>query len=327
MRRWAEIKFLTAAIWLNRRHAWSQFHKWDHEQEFYVKRSSSRRQHGSRTGALRRSIQAVMQSEGEMKVITETQGTAAWLAARCGRITASRMADVMNFLKPTKEELISGARREGADRRKYRIELVTERLTGIANSHYVSKDMEMGTYLEPIARAEYEDRTGSTVDLIGFVEHPDLPYSGASPDGILTPRKGTEFKCPRSTTHVRWRLEGVVPEEHKDQMLWTMDCCELEELDFVSYSDGKVRDWEGKVIGGDMPEELKLFIVPFKRDEERIAEMRQYAYRFEMEIQSALEKVGVSPNYWAREAAAPPPSIYEAEGMLDDTDLDRIIKL
>ena len=99
-------------------------------------------------------------------------------------------------------------------------------------------------------------------------------------------------------------------------------------MDFVSYSDGRQRDWEGKVIGGDMPEALRLFIVPLKRDDEKIARMEEEVERLELQIRSALEELGVAPHYWAREAAVPPiedPLVRAS--MLDDADLDRIIKL
>jgi putative phage-type endonuclease len=260
-----------------------------------------------------------------MKIITETQGDAAWLRARCGRITASRMADVMAVLKRKSGD--KGPGEPAAARINYCNELVTERLTGIANNHYVSKDMENGTFLEPIARAEYEMATGLSVDLTGFVEHSRLPFSGASPDGLIPTTRGIEIKCPRPTTHIRWRREGGVPKEHQPQMFWTMACCDLEAVDFVSYSDGKQRDWEGKVIGGDMPEELRLYIVPFARDDARIAEMEEEVERMEAEIQAAIASLGLPPNYWAREAEIPPPEdpVLAHAGLTDD-DLNLIWK-
>ena len=67
------------------------------------------------------------------KFITADQSSAAWLKAREGRITASRIKDVISYLKNGKES---------AKRYDYRLELVAERLTGMAVEHYVSPAMD-----------------------------------------------------------------------------------------------------------------------------------------------------------------------------------------
>src|SRR4051812_42963224 len=97
-----------------------------------------------------------------MKILTLKQQGPDWLQARCGRVTASRCADVMDVLK-------RGG--ESASRAAYRIEVVSEILTGYANENYVSKDMVRGSELEPLARAAYEFATDTEVDQVGFVQH------------------------------------------------------------------------------------------------------------------------------------------------------------
>ena len=62
------------------------------------------------------------------------QGTEAWHQLRLGKITASRIADVIAQVK-------SG---EAAGRENYRIELVSERLTGKPSEGFTNAHMERG---------------------------------------------------------------------------------------------------------------------------------------------------------------------------------------
>src|ERR1700738_2864404 len=98
------------------------------------------------------------------------QGSPEWHALRVGKVTASRVSDVIARIK-------SGG--YGGSRANYLAELVLERLTGRATEGFVSKDMEIGTLREPDARAEYELRMRCEVERIGFVDHPSIPMTGA----------------------------------------------------------------------------------------------------------------------------------------------------
>jgi hypothetical protein len=131
--------------------------------------------------------------------------------ARTGRITASRMGDLMARLK-------RGG--EAASRRDYRAQLIAERLTGETQDRYVRKEMQFGIEQEPFARTAYEIRTENTVDQVGFIFHPRLDFSGASPDGLIRQDGGLELKCPRTTTHLAYIAAGTVPDEYQEQMLW-----------------------------------------------------------------------------------------------------------
>lgn len=217
-----------------------------------------------------------------MRTIDCIQGSAEWLAARCGKITASRMADVLSVLK-------KGG--EGADRRNYRIELIAERLSGRYEDHYVSPEMAWGSEFEEMARAAYEIQTGTMADTAGFVLHPCFDFAGASPDALIGDDGGLEIKCPKTTTHIRWMMAGTVPEEHQPQMLWNMACCERAWWDFVSFDPR-------------LPEGLKTFIVRLPRDEARIAEMECEVERFNEEVEAAI--AALRPRI--REAHKPKPS-------------------
>lgn len=178
------------------------------------------------------------------------QGSPEWLAERAGCCTASRFADVMAKIK-------SG---EAATRRKYRLQLCTERLTGNPVQGYQNAAMQWGTLTEPEARIAYEAQTGVIVDQTGFCKHPEIPFCGASPDGLIELDGMVEIKCPESTTHLEWMEAGKVPSEHLPQIMGQMWICGRQWVDFVSYDPR-------------FPERLQLFVVRVSRDDNYIAEL------------------------------------------------------
>jgi putative phage-type endonuclease len=200
-----------------------------------------------------------------MREILCEQGTAQWLEARHGKITASRIKDVLDHIKTG----------EGAKRRNYRIEQMAERLSGRSEDHYTSPEMMWGTEMEPYARAAYEVESGNMVDQVGFVLHPTFDFAGASPDGLIGQHGCFEAKCPKTTTHLKWMMAGIVPEEHQDQCLWVMRCAGREWCDFVSYDPR-------------LPKGLKLFTQRLMRDEERIQKIEAAVIAFNDEIEAAL---------------------------------------
>src|ERR1700693_4982377 len=101
----------------------------------------------TRTQKLSTSGQKTRESGSSVRIVDCEQNDAEWTWARTGRITASRMCDVMATLK-------RGG--EAASRRDYRAELIAERLTGRAEDQYVSKEMKFGTEQDPFARTAYE---------------------------------------------------------------------------------------------------------------------------------------------------------------------------
>lgn len=185
------------------------------------------------------------------------QGSEEWHAERLGKLTASRVADMLARTK-------SGW---GASRGNYLAELVLERLTGTRTEGYMNAAMAWGTEHEPDARAGYEFRTNATVELVGFVPHPSIPMSGASPDGLVGEDGLVEFKCPSPATHMETLTEGAVPEKYRLQMLWQMACTGRKWCDFVSFDPR-------------FPEEMVMFISRVERDEEKIKEIEHEAVLF-----------------------------------------------
>ena len=92
------------------------------------------------------------------------QGTTAWFQDRCGRVTASRVADVVAKTK-------SGY---SASRDNYMAQLVVQRLTNLPSESFTNAAMEWGIEQEPFARAAYESKMGLLVDQVGFIHHPSI---------------------------------------------------------------------------------------------------------------------------------------------------------
>lgn len=193
------------------------------------------------------------------------QGSAEWLLDRCGKITASRIKDVMATVK-------SG---ESASRKNYRAELVVERISGLPTESFVSGPMKWGTETEPFARAAYSLHTGFEVEEVGFIDHPTIERSGASPDGLVGDLGMVEIKCPNTATHIAWAIAGIVPPEHVLQMQWQMACADRMWADFVSYDPR-------------MPEGQQLFVRRLHRDESIIKSIREEVAKFDGEVESTV---------------------------------------
>lgn len=215
-----------------------------------------------------------------MRIVDCEQNSAEWVWARTGRITASRICDMMATLK-------RGG--EAASRRDYRAQLVAERLTGRAEDRYISKEMQFGAEQEPFARTAYEIKTENIVDQVGFIFHPRLDFTGASPDGLIGQDGGLELKCPKTATHLGYMMAGTVPKEYQYQMLWNMACAERAWWDFASYDSR-------------LPEKLMLFIVRMPRDEARIGEIEREVLKLNFEIQYICAQLGIEADLPPMEA-------------------------
>ena len=191
-----------------------------------------------------------------------------WFASRAGKATASRIADVMAKIKTG----------EAASRRNYKAELVCERLTGLKTESFTTKAMEIGTDREPVARALFESKFGMIVDEVGFIDHPTIPNSGASPDGLIGSDGLLEIKCPNRATHLEYFLDGVPPAKYIPQMMWQMASTGRKWCDFASYSP-------------DFPDHLQLFVVRLHRDDDKIREMESEVMKFLSEVEEILTKL------------------------------------
>lgn len=196
------------------------------------------------------------------------QRTDEWYAARLGKVTASRIADMMAKTKTG----------WGASRANYAAQLVCERLTGKPGESYQNDAMRFGTENEPFARAAYEFRTDNNVELCGFIDHPRIAMCGASPDGLVGKAGLVEFKVPNSATHIDTLLNATVPGKYELQMQWQMACTGREWCDFVSFDPR-------------LPEEMRLWRATVYRDDKAIAELEREVEIFLGEIDDTLRRL------------------------------------
>lgn len=195
------------------------------------------------------------------------QQTPEWLQMRVGMVTASRVADALDFLK-------KGG--ESAKRRNYRTEIISECLTGRAAEHYVTPAMEWGIENEPVACAAYEMRLDAETDPGGFHIHDQITRFGASPDRLIGEDGLLEIKCPTTAIHIEYIVAGVTPEEYQPQMLAEMACTGRQWCDFVSFDPR-------------LPKKLQLFVRRFPRDNSRIAAMEEEVLKFLEEVIATIK--------------------------------------
>lgn len=201
--------------------------------------------------------------------MTVIQGSPEWFAQRLGKVTASRLADVMAKGKGSAE---------AATRATYRAELVAERLTGKAAEGFTNAAMKWGTDCEPLARAAYEAEYGLLVTETGMVAHPHIPMSGASPDGFVSIDGLIEIKCPETKGHIDTILSGEAPTKYIPQMQWQMACTGRAWCDFASFDPR-------------MPQEMQLFVRRVLRDDDLIRTYEDEVVQFLSEVESTIEKL------------------------------------
>lgn len=200
------------------------------------------------------------------QLVNAEQRSPEWFAARLGKATASKYAD------------ITAKTRSGyaASRKNYMAQLVSETLTNQPQENVTSKAMEWGTDTEPVARLEYELVTGNTVEETGFWLHDTIP-TGASPDGFVNNDGLLEIKCPNTATHIETLSTKQVPRHYFAQVQGQMWITDRKWCDYVSYDPR-------------LPENAQLIIVRVDRDEEFIKEL-------ELEIAMFMAEVNEKVNF------------------------------
>lgn len=188
-----------------------------------------------------------------------------WFAARLGKVTASRVADLMAETKTG----------PSASRANYMADLIVERLTGIRPEGFTNAAMQWGTDTEPQARAAYEFLTDATVVEEGFCLHPTIADFGASPDGLIGDVGLIEIKCPNTAAHIEVLLTGSVPGKYETQMQAQMACTGRAWCDYVSFDPR-------------MPGDMQLFVKRVARDDAFILRMEDKIRLFLADLDHAL---------------------------------------
>ena len=191
-----------------------------------------------------------------------------WFAARLGKVTASKVSCVTSKTQ-------SGY---GSSRETYMTQLVLERITNTPTTFFSNAAMQWGTDQEPFARAAYEAAIDVLVDEEGFVPHPTILMSGASPDGLVRNDGLVEIKCPNSATHKKTLLSNKAESKYINQMQWQMACTGRKWCDFVSYDPR-------------FPEHLQLFVTRVFRDDELIAHLESEVATFLKEVSEEINKL------------------------------------
>lgn len=193
------------------------------------------------------------------------QGSPEWHALRCGKATASRIADIV---RKTKTGI-------SASRERYLGELVAQRLTGIVPDGYKSADMDWGNQTEPLACDTYAFVCNIDPEPIDFVDHPSIPMSGASPDRLVGSDGLLEIKCPATHTHIATLRGAPIDPDYIVQMQWQMACTGRQWCDWVSFDPR-------------LPEALQFHIVRVPRDAARIAELEDATRKFLADVDAAV---------------------------------------
>jgi putative phage-type endonuclease len=196
------------------------------------------------------------------------QGTPEWHALRLGKVTASRVADVVARTK-------SGY---GASRANYMAELITERLTGLQEEGYVSAAMQWGKDHEEEARTAYEFHKDTTIQVVGFVGHPTILHAGCSPDGLIDAEGVAEFKCPNTATHIDTLINGKPPSRYALQIQFQLACTQRYWCDFVSF-DPRV------------PERMRLYVCRVPRDPVVIGDLEKEVQKFLLESDAKYKQL------------------------------------
>jgi putative phage-type endonuclease len=190
-----------------------------------------------------------------------------WFKARLGKVTASRVADVLAKIKTG----------ESASRRNYKIQLVSERLTGEKQETYINQAMQDGIDREFYARERYVQQHGE-VEEVGFIQHPTLE-AGASPDGLVGDDGLIEIKCPLGTTHTETLMTQEVPSKYMPQIQFQLLVTGRKWCDFVSFNPM-------------FPEHLQLFVKRVEADEQYQLMLEKEVSDFLIEVQTVIDRLG-----------------------------------
>jgi len=199
------------------------------------------------------------------------QRTEEWFAARCGKVTASRVADIIAKTKTG----------YSTSRDNYLAQLVCERMTGKPAESYSNSAMQWGVEQEIYARSAYEARMDLLVTEVGFIDHPRIAMSGASPDGLAAEGM-VEIKCPNTATHIETLLTQTVPAKYITQMMWQMCSADRPWCDFVSFDPR-------------LPERHQLFIKRINYDPEMVNLLENSVIQFLGDVDLKIQQLESLP--------------------------------
>ncbi len=202
-----------------------------------------------------------------MKIIeTCEQGSAEWLNMRLGKLTASRVKDVLSKGRGNTPSKTAES---------YMMELIAEVLTGESKPFFENDAMRWGTETEPQARSMYEvNNDFVSVKEVAFVEINDRV--GISPDGLVGDDGLLEIKCPTTTTQITRALSGDYSADYKAQIQMQLWVTGRQWCDFVSF-DPRL-DCSASYLQQRV-----------ERDEDYISEMKTKVFAFVERMNESIE--------------------------------------
>jgi len=196
------------------------------------------------------------------------QRTEAWFADKNGRLSASRVYDII----PGKR----GSYLESRNRLMW--ELLAERITGKRTEKYVTAAMQWGIDQEKFAKAAYEASYVVPIDDCGFILHPTIPGFGASPDGLIGPDGVWESKSPTTVHTLQILATGEIDPAWHYQCQTQMACTGRDYCDFTL--------WDPR-----LPAPLDLTVKRIYRDRLVIELLEHEAKKFLEELQALEDKI------------------------------------
>jgi len=150
------------------------------------------------------------------------QGSAEWHDMRKTLLTSSDVASA-----------IGEGYRKNSDETLFRSKTNKIPFEKIFRGNYATR---WGHQYEPVARREYEKRTGEFVYAFSLVRHPRIPWLGGSCDGITATGRLVEIKCPTSR-----EIRHEVPPYYMPQIQTLLEVLDLEVCDFVQFKPADAR--------------------------------------------------------------------------------------
>ena len=200
------------------------------------------------------------------------QGSDEWFVQKLGKISGSKISQLLTEGKGGKESLT---------RKKYKNELIRERITHKRIESFKTPLMKRGIELEPLARVLYEVRNNLMVDQVSFIDHPTIPMCGCSPDGLVGADGLLEIKCPSPENHLGHILEDGIDliNTYYDQVQWQLCVTQRAWCDLVSFDP-------------EMPDHLQLFTKRIYRDADWIAKAEAAVIAVNAEIETTINQLG-----------------------------------
>lgn len=186
-----------------------------------------------------------------MKIIKVTQNTEEWLEARKGKITGSKLKDIVV--------------KRGTGKKLGFYQLIADRLAIEADDEDV---MERGHRLEQEAIEQFSIATGIEVETdIGICVSDENPNIALSPDGLIKDgkkyKRAVECKALSAAKHLQAFFEQEIPDEYEFQKIQYFIVNEdLETLYFLFYDPrvtAKPLHWI-EIHRADVEEDIKTYL-------------------------------------------------------------------